>query len=124
VDDRRFDALVKAAAKGGASRRRLVKGLVGAAVAGVTALRSSGDAAAGVCSGEDQCDGTGSRTCGGSNGCRCYRRIDGGKVCGRESSIDCGDRCRRDSQCRRGYVCSSGGPACCGRDKSFCVKRC
>ncbi len=30
MDDRRFDALVKSVVEGGASRRRLVKGLIGA----------------------------------------------------------------------------------------------
>jgi hypothetical protein len=106
------------------TRRRFVKGLGAAAVAGVTALRRGGEAAAGVCAGEDQCDGTGSPSCNGTPKCRCYRRVGGGRVCGKSSTISCNDRCRRDSQCPRGYVCSSGGPACCGTGKRFCVKKC
>ena len=124
MDDRRFDNLVKTMAERGASRRGVARGALGAAVAGITILRGGDEAAAAVCAGEDQCDGTGSPTCGGSKGCRCYARVGGGKVCGRERSIDCDRKCRRDRNCPKGYVCSSGGPACCGRDNRFCVKKC
>ena len=123
MDGSRFDRFARHWSTAG-SRRGVVQGLLGTAVAGVVAFQRSDEAAAGRCRGQDQCDGTGSPNCGGSPRCFCYRRQEGGTVCGNGRSINCDRRCRRDRNCPRGYVCSSGGPACCGRGKKFCVKKC
>jgi hypothetical protein len=124
MEERRFDTLAKAFAGDGASRRSLVKWGVGTGVASLTLVRGSEEVAAGVCTGEDQCDGTGSRQCADRNGCFCFRRVGGGKVCARATAGACDLKCRRNRNCPSGYVCSSGGPACCGTGKRFCVKKC
>ena len=131
MEGNRVDDLTKAMDAGTESRRRVVSGLLGAAIAGATAL-AGGEVSAGRgpkpirCRG-DSCDGTGGKECGRRQGCQCYRHAGGGHVCAKNVNVSCdAARCRKDRDCPRGHVCIASGPACCGsgRENNFCLPAC
>ena len=99
MDDRRFDAITKSLG-GGGSRRAVLKGLAGSALAAAAALRGSGASAGRACReftrkcvSEDQC-------CGGRVACA---RVDRRKSVGGVIS-----------------TCNLDGRRCCGIRGAFC----
>ena len=136
MDDRGFDAYVKAFVTGGASRRLFAAGLLAGAVTSMPVIGGGIDALAGrrprrrkhkkhrkprplSCSG-DSCDGTGGKRCGGRDDCQCYLAAGGGNVCASSLQSSLEETCDTNTDCPRGHVCVAGGPACGGRDLRFC----
>jgi hypothetical protein len=132
MDGFRFDELIGRITTRRAFRRLFIKGLLGAGVPGVAALRSGLDGLEVSaersrrrirCHG-DWCDGTGGKRCGKTDRCQCYRAAEGGHVCASSLQSSCDRSCRKDRDCRRGDVCVEGGPACCGSGQRFCKRAC
>lgn len=135
MEGRRFDDLTRAVTGGAASRRAMLKGLLGTGAVGVGLIVPGGRAAAknrselreGTCKGaKDVCSG-GSGRCNQNPNCICSR---GGK---RDGRLVCHDgrfaacfRCDGDSDCRAEFgpdaVCFKRDNCCDGR--SSCLTPC
>lgn len=112
MEDRRFDEMAKRLAAGG-SRRTLIGGGVGAALAAVLGLRvPAAEAAVSCrefrrkCTGADQC-------CGGKSACRRVTKLtcdlDGRRCCGTEGAF-----------CANGDTCSCCGDLVCNPTTNRC----
>lgn len=117
MDDRRFDELTRTLSAGPTGRRRVVKGLVGGAVATVLGRFGLGSAdaqdveasAARRCRSNRQCRDT-QRCCNG----RCINVLNDERACG-----DCGVRCGANETCVNGAClssCRGGRPGVCDAD--------
>jgi len=138
VDGQRFDKLTKTLTGATPSRRGVLRGLAGGALAAVfggRALDASAqftDADDAVCEGQQViCNAAGvpGFTC--AEGCVCARNVSGTKQC----VNGLGDTCRNRKRCNRNKDCGSGrvcirvsgcrGEACTsGRAKGRCFNRC
>lgn len=118
MDDRRFDALTRVLSEGQSGRRRVVKGLVGGALAGVLGRFGMGTAdaqdveasAARRCKNDRQCRRDSERCCNG----RCLNILNDRRVCG-----GCGQRCGTGEACVNGAcvrACRTGRAGVCDAD--------
>jgi hypothetical protein len=124
MDDRRFDGWTRELAAAGASRRRMIAGLAGLALAGLGALRRTDEAEA-----QDAAVGCNGNFCAGNTqkckgNCVCYKRLGGGAVCARSQGQCPNKGCRNDGDCKGGHVCVQSGQKCCKGQKSACAKKC
>lgn len=124
MDEQRIDGVARMLATGGASRRRLVRTVVGAAL-GFSALATA-KATGAACRG-DYCRNKVQR-CGSAPDCRCYRRPDGGSVCAGARG-DCRFACATDQDCENArlsrFKCVRNGVRCCGAEfANICAEPC
>jgi hypothetical protein len=134
MDGRRLERL-KALTERVASRRLVASGLFAALAASPVFSDLDADARRRrksrkrkkrkplTCSG-DSCDGTGGKPCGSRDDCQCYRTPSGGNVCASSLQSSTDETCHSHRDCRKGYVCVQGGPACGGRELRFCKQAC
>ena len=118
-----FDALVRAAAIGAASRRRVLGRLGGALAAAATAMVAgrAPAVAGGICQGDpENCETGVLNNCDACGFCGCVSNVDGGTACI--------ERFCTQEACATGAECDSGlcveVPGCCGETERFCGLPC
>ena len=139
MDDQRFDDLARALAGGRASRRRLLRGLLGAgALVPLLGARprhvgAIGDADCRAFPPRWRIDNQycGYSECSRRMGCRCAVTVGGAPTCVEYADVnefrdDCPrrDECDRNDDCARGEVCIRIGGCCGPQRRNACVRVC
>ena len=133
MDGDRFDTWTRTMAAR-ASRRLVLRALVGGALGGVAALLGTGPKGVAAAS-DPQCpadqpfisnQSCSALSCGNCGAGTCSQAVNGSRKCLDRSNFACPtrDECDRNRDCPEGQVCAKVG-ACCGRSRrNVCLPKC